>query len=248
MHSALHRTRTPQEMETVKGGRIVLGLEINLILFYVGAAHDCMVSVHQPPYLEVAHTQGAVTIQCSFSHKGCPSTQPKSLWFRYGAEQPENLCADGCTGEAGKFTVKEALTEREVSLTVNRVTQNDSAIYICGIVFPKSKEPGAKRTGEGTILVVREMQEQHSLLIAVLSLLSIYITGALVIFVILSKSKSNSLRNKETEDSQKKKSARRIFQEIAQELYSKRHMETRQQPDKDNTFENRRALSNHERP
>lgn len=130
-------------------------LNVAHVLPPTGAAHDCMVSVHQPPYLEVAHTQGAVTIQCSFSHKGCPSTQPKSLWFRYGAEQPENLCADGCTGEAGKFTVKEALTEREVSLTVNRVTQNDSAIYICGIVFPKSKEPGAKRTGEGTILVVR---------------------------------------------------------------------------------------------
>uniref|UniRef100_G1L9R8 Ig-like domain-containing protein n=1 Tax=Ailuropoda melanoleuca TaxID=9646 RepID=G1L9R8_AILME len=214
------------EVETVRSP-----LNVAHVLPPTGAAHDCMVSVHQPPYLEVAHTQGAVTIQCSFSHKGCPSTQPKSLWFRYGAEQPENLCADGCTGEAGKFTVKEALTEREVSLTVNRVTQNDSAIYICGIVFPKSKEPGAKRTGEGTILVVREMQEQHSLLIAVLSLLSIYITGALVIFVILSKVSQISLETGIFSHLWlQKKSARRIFQEIAQELYSKRHMETRQQP------------------
>ncbi|XP_077930827.1 immunoglobulin superfamily member 6 isoform X3 [Halichoerus grypus] len=200
-----------------------------------GATRECMVFVHQPPYLEVAHTQGAATIRCSFSHTGCPSEQPQSLWFRYGADQPENLCVDGCTGDAGKFTVKEVLTERAVSLTVNRVALNDSAIYICGIVFPSSKEPGAKRTGEGTILVVREMKEPHSLLIAVVSLLSIYIIGALVIFVILSKSKSNSLRNKETEDSQKKKSARRIFQEIAQELYSKRQVETRQQPEKGNT-------------
>ncbi|XP_047568823.1 immunoglobulin superfamily member 6 isoform X3 [Lutra lutra] len=251
MHSAHHHMHTPQEMETVTGGRIILGLEISLILFYVGAAHDCLVSVHQPPYLEVAHTQGAVTIQCSFSYNGCITRQPKSLWFRYGADQPENLCSDGCTGDAGKFTVKEALTEGEVSLTINRVTVNDSAIYICGIAFSRSKQPGAKRTGEGTTLVVREMKEPHrlhSLLIAIISLLSIYITGALVIFVILSKSKSNSLRNKETEDSQKKKSARRIFQEIAQELYSKRHMETRQQPEKGNTYKNRRALSNYERP
>ncbi|XP_034843965.1 immunoglobulin superfamily member 6 isoform X1 [Mirounga angustirostris] len=195
-----------------------------------GATRECMVFVHQPPYLEVAHNQGTATIQCSFSHTGCPSKQPQSLWFRYGADQPENLCVDGCTGDAGKFTVKEFLTERAVSLTVNRVALNDSAIYICGIVFPKLKEPGAKRTGEGTILVVREMKEPHSLLIAVVSLLSIYIIGALVIFVILSKSKSNSLRNKETGDSQKKRSARRIFQEIAQELYSKRQVETRQQP------------------
>uniref|UniRef100_A0A8C7AMI9 Immunoglobulin superfamily member 6 n=1 Tax=Neovison vison TaxID=452646 RepID=A0A8C7AMI9_NEOVI len=241
-------------METVTGGRIILSLEIGLILFYVGAADDCTVLVQQPPYLEVAHTQGAVTIQCSFSYNGCISGQPKSLWFRYGADQPENLCSDGCTGDAGKFTVKEALTEGEVSLTINRVALNDSAVYICGIAFPRSTQPGAKRTGEGTTLVVREMKELHrlhslhSLLTAILSLLSVYITGALVIFVILSKSKSNSLRNKETEDSQKKKSARRIFQEIAQELYSKRHVETRQQPEKGNTYENRRVFSNYERP
>uniref|UniRef100_A0A452QCA1 Immunoglobulin superfamily member 6 n=1 Tax=Ursus americanus TaxID=9643 RepID=A0A452QCA1_URSAM len=222
------------------GGTMRSPLNVARVLPPTGGAHDCMVSVHQPPYLEVAHTQGAVTIQCSFSHKGCPSTQPESLWFRYGAEQPENLCADSCTSEAGKFTVKEALTEREVSLTVNRVTQNDSAIYICGIFFPKSKEPGAKRTGEGTVLVVKGQSAEA--LLTVLSLLSIYITGALVIFVILSKVSIFSHLWLQ------KKSARRIFQEIAQELYSKRHMETRQQPDKDNTFENRRALSNHERP
>lgn len=226
-------------------------LNVARVLPPTGAAHDCTVLVQQRPYLEVAHTQGAVTIQCSFSYNGCISGQPKSLWFRYGADQPENLCSDGCTGDAGKFTVKEALTEGEVSLTINRVALNDSAVYICGIAFPTSKQPGAKRTGEGTTLVVREMKELHrlhSLLVAILSLLSIYIIGALVIFIILSKSKSNSLRNKETEDSQKKKSARRIFQEIAQELYSKRHVERRQQPEKGNAYENRRVLSNYERP
>lgn len=100
--------------------------------------------------------------------------------------------------------------------------------------------------------MVREVKllskELQSLLTALLTLLSIYVTGVLVIFIVLSKSKSDTLRNKETEDSQKKKSARRIFQEIAQELYNKRHVETSQQPEKDNTYENRRALSNYERP
>ncbi|XP_077616629.1 immunoglobulin superfamily member 6 isoform X2 [Crocuta crocuta] len=208
-------------METLKRGKTILGLEINLILFYVGVASDCIVSVSQPPYLEVAHTQEAITIQCSFSHVGCPEEQPRSLWFRYGAHQPESLCVDGCTSDAGKFTVKEALAQNQVSLTVNRVTLNDSAIYICGIALPLSKHPGAKRTGEGTVLVVREMKGLHSLLIAVLSLLSIYITVLLGIFVVLSK----------------KKSARPIFQETAQDLYNKGPVETRPQPEKGNTYE-----------
>ncbi|XP_012500427.1 PREDICTED: immunoglobulin superfamily member 6 isoform X1 [Propithecus coquereli] len=99
-----------------------------------------------------------------------------------------------------------------------------------------------------TKLLSKELQ---SFLIAVLSLLSVYITGVCVVFIVLSKqSKSNTLRKKETkDDSQKKKSARRIFQEIAQELYHKRYVETSQQPEKEDntTYENRRALSNYER-
>ncbi|XP_001500814.1 immunoglobulin superfamily member 6 [Equus przewalskii] len=239
-------------METVNGGKIILGLEINLILFYAGAASDCKVSVSQPGHLTVDYTQKAVTLKCSFSTAGCPAEPPMSLWFRYGAYQPESLCLDGCRSEADKFVVREALAEKQVSLTVNRLAFNDSAIYICGIAFPSSRDSRAKRTGEGTTLVVREIKvlskEMQSVLIALLSLLSIYVTGVLVIFIVLSKSKSNTLRNKETEDSQKKKSARRIFREIAQELYSKRHVETSQEPEKDNTYENRRVLSNYERP
>ncbi|KAK2504817.1 hypothetical protein MC885_016247 [Smutsia gigantea] len=221
-------------METVYGGKIILSLKINLILFYIGAAGDCNISISQQPYLEVDYTQEAVTIQCSFSTAGCPLEKPMSLWFRYGAHLPENLCMHGCRNERGKFIVHEALAQSQVSLTVNRVAFNDSAIYICGIAFPSSKEPRAKRTGEGTMLVVRETKllgkKLQSFLIVLLSLLSVYIIAVLVIFIVLSKSKSNTLRNKETEDSQKKKSARRIFQEIAQELYNKRHVETNQQP------------------
>ncbi|XP_059933708.1 immunoglobulin superfamily member 6 [Mesoplodon densirostris] len=246
-------------METVNRGKIILGLELNLILFHVGAVGNCTVSVVQPPSLEVDYTQKAVTMQCSFSTAGCPAEQPTSLWFRYGALQPENLCLDGCRDETDKFTLAN-LAQNQVSLTVNRLAFNDSAIYICGIAFPSSKEPRAKQTGGGTVLVVRETKvlskELQSLLTALLSLLSIYVTGVFVFFIVLTKeippaeeSKSNTLRKKETEDPQKKKSARRIFQEIAQELYTKRHMEISQQPqEKDDTYENRRALSNYERP
>lgn len=114
-----------------------------------------MISVSQPSVLEVDYTQVAVTVPCTFSTAGCPHKQPSNLWFRYGAHQPETLCLDGCTSEADKFTVRKDLAQNQVSLTVNRLTSNDSAIYICGIAFPSSQDPRAKQAGDGTVLVVR---------------------------------------------------------------------------------------------
>ncbi|XP_023375868.1 immunoglobulin superfamily member 6 [Pteropus vampyrus] len=217
-----------------------------------GAAGNCTVSVSQPPILEVDYTQGAVTVPCSFSTTGCPSQPPTSLWFRLGAQQLESLCSDGCQSEADKFMVRTDLAHSQVSLTVNRVTANDSAIYICGIAVTSSKAPQAKRAGEGTVLVVRGTRvlgkELRWLLTALTSLLSIYLVGLLVVFSVLSASKPNTRRNKETEDSQKKMSARRIFQEIAQELYSKRHAGRSQQHEKDDTYENRSTRCNYEGP
>ncbi|XP_006912588.2 immunoglobulin superfamily member 6 isoform X2 [Pteropus alecto] len=250
-HAHAH-ARAHSEMEAMDAGKITLGLELGLILFYVGAAGNCTVSVSQPPVLEVDYTQGAVTVPCSFSTTGCPSQPPTSLWFRLGAQQLESLCSDGCQSEADKFTVRTDLAHSQVSLTVNRVTANDSAIYICGIAVTSSKAPQAKRAGEGTVLVVRGTRvlgkEVRWLLTALTSLLSIYLVGLVVVFSVLSASKPNTRRNKETEDSQKKMSARRIFQEIAQELYSKRHAGRSQQHEKDNTYENRSARCNYEGP
>ncbi|XP_071067351.1 immunoglobulin superfamily member 6 [Dasypus novemcinctus] len=222
-------------METERRGKLLLGLEINVILLYVGAVGACTVSVSQPGKLEVNSIHEAVTIDCTFSIANCPEEQPTKLWFRFGAHQAENLCLDGCRSKAGKYTVTESLAKKQVSLTVNSVTLNDSAIYICGIAFPSKEISRAKQTGNGTTLVVREIKplskELQSFLIALLSLLSIYLIGVCVVFIILSKSKQNTPGNKETEeDSHKKKSARRIFQDIAQELYHKRYMETNQQP------------------
>ncbi|XP_066239531.1 immunoglobulin superfamily member 6 isoform X1 [Saccopteryx leptura] len=285
-------------METADAGRVALGLAVGLVLLSVGAADSCTVSVSQPSILEVDLAQAAVTVHCSFSREGCLSQPVRSLWFRFGAQQPEVLCPDGCQGnEADKFLV-ETQGQNRVTLTIHRPTSNDSAIYVCGIAAP-SEDPQAKRTGAGTVLVVREKrglgEEMHGLLVALVSLLSLYVAAVLVVFIILSRSKSNTRRNKETEDSQKK-SARRVFQEIAQELYNKRHVGTSRQPvkrrerdregeeeqeastpicaltrqawgfepatsafqvdslstvppqEKDNTYENRRALDKYERP
>ncbi|GAB1292636.1 Immunoglobulin superfamily member 6 [Apodemus speciosus] len=199
--------------------------------FLTGVLGACTVSVLQPAYLEVDHDSEAVTMECTFSTTGCSPAQPKSLWFRCGTHQPEALCLDGCRNKADKFTVKETLDQNQVSLTVNRLSPNDSAIYICGIAFPNEKAPSSKQTGNGTTLVVRERlfsKEVYSLLIVLLALLSVYIASVCVIAIVLLKSKSNSPRSRETKEDSKKKSARRIFQEIAQELYHKRYVETSQ--------------------
>nr|XP_048316483.1 immunoglobulin superfamily member 6 [Myodes glareolus] len=242
---------TRRVMGPVSTSKVGLPLEISLILFHVGVVGACTVSVVQPSYLEVDYTSETVTLECTFSTTGCSSKQPRSLWFRCGAHQPEALCLDGCRNKADKFTVEETLDQNRVSLTVNRVSPNDSAIYICGIAFPHEPAPRAKQTGSGTALVVREgllSREVHSLLIVIIALLSVYITGVCVIFTVLFRSKSNSSRSRETKEDSQKKSARRIFREIAQELYHKRYVETCQQPERDGTYENRRALPTSGRP
>ncbi|XP_028723679.1 immunoglobulin superfamily member 6 [Peromyscus leucopus] len=242
---------TCRAMGPVSTSKIGLWLEISLILFHVGVLGACTVSVVQPGYLEVDYTSETVTMECTFSTTGCSSKQPRSLWFRCGTHQPEVLCLDGCRNKADKFTVRETLDQNQVSLTVNRLSPNDSAIYICGIAFPHEPARRAKQTGNGTTLVVRERflsREVRSLLIVLLALLSVYITGVCVIFLVLCKSKSKSPRSRETKEDSQKKSARRIFQEIAQELYHKRYVETSQQPERDGTYENRRALPNSGRP
>ncbi|KAK7833290.1 hypothetical protein U0070_017289 [Myodes glareolus] len=311
-HPLEYMPSTRRVMGPVSTSKVGLPLEISLILFHVGVVGACTVSVVQPSYLEVDYTSETVTLECTFSTTGCSSKQPRSLWFRCGAHQPEALCLDGCRNKADKFTVEETLDQNRVSLTVNRVSPNDSAIYICGIAFPHEPAPRAKQTGSGTALVVRGWfsnwcklsqflrklmpastcfnsassfclhheegllsREVHSLLIVIIALLSVYITGVCVIFTVLFRSKSNSSRSRETkEDSQKtgptaespaiqvkpmflkdkpsllilQKSARRIFREIAQELYHKRYVETCQQPERDGTYENRRALPTSGRP
>lgn len=234
------------EMGPVSARRSRLRPEISLILFQVGMVGACTVYVLQPGYLEVDYGSDAVTMECNFSTVGCPPVPPKSLWFRCGTHQPEALCLDGCRNEADKFTVKETLDPDQVFLTVNRLSPNDSAIYICGIAFPNELSPSAKHVGKGTTLVVRERlfsKEVRSFLIVLLALLSVYITGVCVTFIVLFKSKSNGPRSRETKGS-KKKSARRIFQEIAQELYHKRYVETSHLPEQEGTDENRKALPN----
>ncbi|XP_044513383.1 immunoglobulin superfamily member 6 [Gracilinanus agilis] len=229
----------------------IITLEFNLILLYTGAIQTCTVYIQQPSLLEVDYTCETITIQCDFSVINCPKSDPKVLWFRQNAHhQPAKLCPDQCLDKAGKFTITESLTQNQASLTLNTVTLNDSAIYFCGIAFSESDEPRSKQTGPGTILVVRGTRllshEVQNLLIALLSLLSIYIAALSMIFIVIFKQLKLKMPRKTGTDEAppKKRSARHIFQEIAQELYHKRYVETKQQEKDDIIYENRRAHSN----
>lgn len=120
-----------------------------------GVAGDCAVSVSQPATLEVDSAEGVATVLCSFTTKGCPPEPPTILWFRLGAQRSERLCVNSRCTSKDKLTTTEDLAQSQASLTVNRVTPNDSAIYICGVASPSAWEPRAKQTGAGTMLVVR---------------------------------------------------------------------------------------------
>ncbi|KAM9100558.1 immunoglobulin superfamily member 6 isoform X2 [Sarcophilus harrisii] len=231
----------------------LITLEFNLILLYIGSTQTCIVQIAQPSLLEIDYTYKIITIPCNFSATNCSTSQPEVLWFRQKAEnQPERLCPkDQCLDEAGKFTTKSQIPH-QVFLTLNEVDVSDSAIYFCGIAFSDSIEPKSKQTGPGTTLVVRNEKllshEGENILIAFLALLSFYIAILSVIFIIISKLKLEP-PNKRGSDkaSQKKRSARRIFQEIAQELYHRRYVETKQEERDDYIYENRRAHSNFEK-
>lgn len=111
-------------MDAVGAGRIILGLETILpLLFYVGAAGDCTVSVSQPAVLEADFAEGAVTVPCFFSTAGCQPEPPTKLWFRLGAQKPETLCVNGqCSSKSNKFTVTEDLARNQTSLTNPKVS------------------------------------------------------------------------------------------------------------------------------
>ncbi|XP_074058992.1 immunoglobulin superfamily member 6 [Macrotis lagotis] len=233
---------------------IIATLEFNLILLYIGAIQTCTVNITQPSLLEVDYTYETITLQCDFSAVNCPKSQPQVIWFLQNAHyQVEKLCTDQCLHRVDKFTMTRSLTQNQVSLTLNTVTSNDNAIYFCGIAFSDSTEPRSKQTGPGTMLVVRGFKllshEAENLLIVLLSLLSFYIAALSVIFIIISKLKWKIPKKTGTDEApQKKRSARHIFQEIAQELYHKRYVERKQGDRDDRIYENRRAHCNFERP
>ncbi|XP_006026181.1 immunoglobulin superfamily member 6 isoform X1 [Alligator sinensis] len=212
--------------------KLILAVKFTWFLHNVGSVIDtCEVTVAQPSLREVDYTVSTVNITCSFSASGC-SGSAQVLWFRFLAHKHEALCTPLCTN-TGKFKVTEP-SKNNVSLQISHLTVNDSAVYFCGVAFSQSFSPTSKQTGEGTILVVREgtgksYTEEYTLMIVLSSLLFLYNTTILSLFIIYYKSKSKLLKKTEREnengEQHKHNSGRRVFQAIAQELYRKRYAE-----------------------
>ncbi|XP_009681665.1 immunoglobulin superfamily member 6 [Struthio camelus] len=214
----------------------VLMLAFDWILYCVGDADNCQVTVTQPSFKEAGASTHTVTLTCAFSAPGCSQTKPQVLWFRFFTNTHEDLCTPECTN-VQKFKVHVS-SENNISLQISDLTVNDSAVYFCGIAFSDSSSPRSKRTGGGTVLV-KAGAEKHStekltFMIVTSSLLFLY---SIVVFTILTldKLKPKLLKKSGKEDQKiencKISSGRKIFRAIAQELQKQRYAEHHQQPD-----------------
>uniref|UniRef100_A0A8C5NLR3 Immunoglobulin superfamily member 6 n=1 Tax=Junco hyemalis TaxID=40217 RepID=A0A8C5NLR3_JUNHY len=171
-------------------------------------AGQCRVTVAQPRFQQ-ADSSMNVSLPCSFSASGCSSPQPEVLWFRFLTNTHQGLCTPDCTDHQ-KYKVHAA--GNNILLQIKDLTEDDSAVYICGIAFSDSS-PLSKQTGDGTALTV---------------------TGKKPNLEKVEKdvfSNSNVALNQNILNYlQKINSGRKIFQAIAQELQKQRYAQHQQQP------------------
>ncbi|KAM9372628.1 immunoglobulin superfamily member 6 [Phaethornis superciliosus] len=227
----------------------MLMLAFDWILYGAGAADTCQVTVTQPRFQEADYSMHTVFLTCAFSASGCSSSTPQVLWFRFLTNQHEDLCTPGCADHQ-KYKV-HLLPENNISLQINDLTVNDTAIYICGIAFSDSSSPRSKQTGDGTVLTKTGSEKKHSngnlifiFMIITSSLLFLYSTT--VFTFVVYKLKPEWLKKSGNEDQRtencKINSKRKIFQAIAQELQKQRFTEHCGQPDDlrdDTVYQNR---------
>ncbi|NXQ78252.1 IGSF6 protein, partial [Quiscalus mexicanus] len=224
----------------------VLMLAFDWILYGAGVAGHCRVTVAQPRFQQ-ADSSMNVSLTCSFSASGCSSSQPDVLWFRFLTNTHQGLCTPGCTDHQ-KYKVHSSGTN--TLLQIKDLTEDDSAVYICGIAFSDSESPFSKQTGDGTVLTVTGKQLSHGKLISMTiasSLLFLYSSAVLISFVVYKKKMFSPIQNVALNQNilnylQKINSGRKIFQAIAQELQKQRYAQHQQQPEDledDTVYQNR---------
>ncbi|XP_030814271.1 immunoglobulin superfamily member 6 [Camarhynchus parvulus] len=221
----------------------VLMLAFDWILYGAGVAGHCRVTVAQPRFQQ-ADSSMNVSLPCSFSASGCSSSQPEVLWFRFLTNTHQDLCTPGCRDHQ-KYKVHSS--GNNILLQIKDLTEDDSAVYICGIAFSDSESPLSKQTGDGTVLTVTGKQLSRGKLISMIiasSLLFLYSSAVLISFVVYKlkpKLRKKSGKDQITENC-KINSGRKIFQAIAQELQKQRYAQHQQQPEDledDTVYQNR---------
>ncbi|KFQ30421.1 Immunoglobulin superfamily member 6, partial [Mesitornis unicolor] len=188
----------------------LLMLAFDWILYSAGATDTCQVTVTQPRFQEADYSMHTVFLTCAFSASGCSPFTPQVLWFRFLTNGHEDLCTPECIDHQ-KYKV-HSHSEKNISLQINNLTVDDSAVYICGIAFSDSSSPRSKQTGHGTVLTKTEKQHSSRKLIFIIiasSLLFLYSTAVFALFAVYKKITSG----------------RKIFQAIAQELQKQRFTE-----------------------
>lgn len=220
-------------------------LAFDWILYGAGVADHCRVTVAQPRFQQAASSLN-VSLPCSFSASGCSSSQPDVLWFRFLTNTHQRLCTPACTDHQ-KYKVHSS--GNNIFLQIKDLTEEDSAVYICGIAFPDSESPLSKQTGDGTVLTVTGSGKQlsHGKFISMIiasTLLFLYSSAVLISFVVYKlkpKLRKKSGKDQTTENC-KINSGRKIFQAIAQELQKQRYAQHCQQPEDledDTVYQNR---------
>ncbi|XP_042294267.1 immunoglobulin superfamily member 6 [Sceloporus undulatus] len=217
-------------MATFTERLLILVLEFTWLSCCAGTDR-CDVTVTQPQFMEAYNESSNITISCTFTAQSCPTSSLNILWFRYLAQTHEDLCTPMCNNSS-KFKVLQPAKD-QTSLQINNPGVEDSAIYYCGIAFSHSSTTTSKKTGAGTLLVIRVIKEDKiyysqgiNIMVAVSLLLFLYLTAILGISKFFSKPK---LKRSEKEDLRgmhnvcAKGSKEAICQAIAKELYKKKH-------------------------
>ncbi|NXR17815.1 IGSF6 protein, partial [Cinclus mexicanus] len=162
----------------------VLMLVFDSILYGAGVAGHCQVTVTQPTTQKTDSSMNSVSLTCTFSASGCPSSSLEILWFRYLTNTHQDLCTPECT-DRQKYKVHS--TKNSTLLEIKDLTVHDSAVYVCGIAFLDSDSPLSKQTGDGTVLTVTEKQHSNGKLISMIiasSSLFLYSSAVLTSFVV----------------------------------------------------------------
>ncbi|XP_061455310.1 immunoglobulin superfamily member 6 isoform X2 [Rhineura floridana] len=218
-------------MATVKESVLILLLEFTWA--YCAGTDQCKVTVTQPKSMEGDPASDNIAIPCTFFADGCPTSTPTILWFRYLAHTHENLCTPECLNST-KFKVSDLTPNNQTSLEINKVTAEDSAIYVCGVAFPRSGAPTSKQTGSGTMLVIRETrmysQGVHNTMLAISVLLFLYLVALLAVSKFFTKptfkkTEKQDLKGKPTVSGKGSREA--VCQAIAKEFCKKKHKRQR---------------------